>query len=57
MICSQNVRFDCKDQKILNKADLETLMIMKKNSEIKFIKKEGNDNLYYTYDVNLNLHS
>ena len=30
---------------------------MKKNSEIKFIKKEGSDCLYYTYDVKLNLHS
>lgn len=57
MIYSQNVRFDCKDQNVLNVADLETLKIMKKNSEIKFIKKEGDDSLYYTYDVDLYLHS
>jgi hypothetical protein len=57
MIYSQNIRYDCNDKNILSKVDLETLKIMKKNSEIKFIKKEGNDNLYYTYDVNLNLHS
>ena len=57
MIYSQNIRYDCTDRNILDKTDLETLNYMKKNSEIKFIKKEGSDCLYYTYDVKLNLHS
>ena len=30
---------------------------MKTNKELKFIKREGNDELYYTYEVNLNIHS
>ena len=57
MIYSQNIKYDCKDRNILDKTDLETLNIMKKNTEIKFIKKEGSDNLYYTYDININLHT
>ena len=57
MIYIQKIRYDYKDLNMLSKANKETLEIMKNNSEIRFIKKEGSDNLYYTYDVNLNLFS
>ena len=57
MIIKQNIRYDCKDQNKLNKANIETLKALKNNSELKFIKKEGNDDLYYTYDLNLNIFS
>ena len=30
---------------------------MKTNKQLKFIKREGNNELYYTYEVNLNIHS
>ena len=53
MIYIQKIRYDCKDLNMLSKANKETLEIMKNNLEIKFIKKERSDNLYYTYDVNL----
>ena len=55
MIFKQNIRYDCKDQNELNKANIETLKALKNNSELKFIKKEDNDELYYTYDLNLNI--
>ena len=57
MIIKQNIRYDCKDKNELNKANIETLKALKNNSELKFIKKEGNDDLYYTYDLNLNIFS
>ena len=57
MIIKQNIRYDCKDQNKLNKANIEILKALKNNSELKFIKKEGNDDLYYTYDLNLNIFS
>ena len=57
MIFKQNIRYDCKDQNELNKANIETLKALKNNSELKFIKKEDNDELYYTYDLNLNIFS
>ena len=57
MIFNQNIRYDCKDQNELSKANIETLNALKNNSELKFIKKEGSDNLYYTYDLNLNIFS
>ena len=57
MIYNQKIRYDCQDQKELSKANIDTLNAMKNNAGLKFIKKEGSDNLYYTYDVNLFLHS
>ena len=53
----QNIRKDCQDKDELSKANIETLKVLKNNSELKFIKKEGNDDLYYTYDLNLNIFS
>ena len=57
MIYNQKIRYDCKDKKELTKANIDTLKALKNNSNLKFIKKEGSDNLYYTYDVNLFIHS
>ena len=57
MIYKQNIRYDNKNDNELNKANIETLKALKNNSELKFIKKEGSDNLYYTYDINLNIFS
>jgi len=57
MIYAQNIRYNCNDRKILDKQNKATLDAMKNNSELQFIKREGSDDLYYTYDVNLNLHS
>ena len=57
MIYKQNIRKDCQDKNELNKANIETLKALKNNSELKFIKKEDDENLYYTYDVNLFIHS
>ena len=57
MIYKQNIRKDCQDKNELNKANMETLKALKNNSELKFIKREGDENLYYTYDVNLFIHS
>ena len=57
MIYTQNIRYDCQDKNILTKANIETYNALKNNSELKFIKKEGSDNLYYTYDINLFIHS
>ena len=57
MIYKQNIRKDCQDKNELNKANIETLKALKNNSELKFIKREDDENLYYTYDVNLFIHS
>ena len=57
MIYKQNIRYDCQDKNILTKANIDTYNALKNNSELKFIKKEGSDNLYYTYDINLFIHS
>ena len=57
MVFKQNIKFDSKDQNEIDKANSETLKAMNNNLEIKFIKKEGNDRLYYTYDLNLNIFS
>ena len=57
MIYNQNIRYDCKDKKELSKANIETLKALKNNAGLKFIKREGSDNLYYTYDVKLFIHS
>ena len=57
MIYKQNIRYDCENKAELTKANNDTLKALKNNSQLKFIKKEGNDNLYYTYDVNLLIHS
>ena len=57
MIYTENVRYDCKDKNILNKENNSVIKALKTNKELKFIKREGNDELYYTYEVNLNIHS
>ena len=57
MIVKQNIRKDCQDKNELSKANIETLKALKNNSELKFIKREDDENLYYTYDVNLFIHS
>ena len=57
MIYAQKIRYNCNDRKILDKQNKATFDAMKNNSELQFIKREGSDDLYYTYDVNLNLHS
>jgi len=57
MIYVENVRYDCKDKNILNKENNSVLNAMKTNKELKFIKREGNNELYYTYEVNLYIHS
>jgi ubiquitin/uncharacterized protein YegL len=57
MIYNQNIRDDCQDKAQLTKANFDTLKALKNNSKLKFIKREGNDNLYYTYNVNLLIHS
>ena len=57
MIYKQNIRKDCQDKNELSKANIETLKALKNNSELKFIKREDDENLYYTYDVNLFIHS
>ena len=57
MIYNQNIRYDCQDKAQLTKANFDTLKALKNNSKLKFIKREGNDNLYYTYNVNLLIHS
>jgi hypothetical protein len=57
MIYAQQIRYNCNDRKILDKQNKATFDAMKNNSELQFIKREGSDDLYYTYDVNLNLHS
>ena len=57
MIIKQNIRYDNKDENELSKANIETLKAIQNNSQLKFIKKEGSDNLYYTYDLTLNLFS
>ena len=57
MVFKQNIKFDSEDQNEINKANTETLKAMSNNLEIKFIKKEGNDQLYYTYDLNINIFS
>ena len=57
MIYKQKIRHDNKNENELNKANIETLKALKNNSELKFIQKEGSDNLYYTYDINLNIFS
>ena len=57
MICVQNIRYDCNDKNKLNEENNRVLNAMKTNNELKFIKREGNNELYYTYEVNLNIHS
>jgi uncharacterized protein YegL len=57
MIYKQNIRKDCQEKNELSKANIETLKALKNNSELKFIKREDDENLYYTYDVNLFIHS
>ena len=57
MIYNQSIRYDCTDKKELTKANIDTLKALKNNSGLKFIKREGSDNLYYTYDINLFIHS
>ena len=57
MICVQNIRYDCKDNNKLNEENNSVLNALKTNKELKFIKREGNNQLYYTYEVNLNIHS
>ena len=57
MIYNQNIRYDCQDKAQLTKANFDTLKALKNNSKLKFIKREGNDNLYYTYNINLLIHS
>ena len=57
MICIQDIRYDSKDKKRLVQENNNTLKAMKNNVNLKFIKRKGNDNLYYTYDINLNVHS
>ena len=56
MICSQNIRHDYQKNK-LNDENNSVLNAMKNNSGLKFIKREGSNELYYTYDVELNIHS
>ena len=57
MICAQNIRYDCKEKSKLDELNKSTLKTMKNNTSLKFIKREGSDELYYTYDVDLYIHS
>ena len=57
MIYVENIRYDCKDQNVLLKENNSVINAMKTNKQLKFIKREGNNELYYTYEVNLNIHS
>ena len=57
MICAQNIRYDCKEENKLNEENNKTLNAMKNNTELKFIKREGIEELYYTYNVDLYIHS
>ena len=57
MIFVQDIRYDSKDKNKLIQENNNTLQALKSNEQLKFIKRVGSDKLYYTYDINLNLHS
>ena len=57
MISAQDIRYDSNDKNKLIEENNNTFQAMKNNTQLKFIKRVGSDKLYYTYDINLNLHS